>query len=101
MASKKRRKAKVVLRKSSPLLRAMILVAIVLCTVALVTLHSNIDNARSQYEAMRLQAAALVEDNELLDIRISNFGSIESVIQIAMEELGLVLPDHIIFDPVE
>lgn len=79
----------------------MILVAIVLCTVALVTLHSNIDNARSQYEAMRLQAAALVEDNELLDIRISNFGSIESVIQIAMEELGLVLPDHIIFDPVE
>lgn len=101
MAKRKKKAVRVVLRKSSPLVKAVILVAVVLSTAALVALHANIDDASSQYEAMRMQAAALVENNETLDIRISDMGSVESVIQIAMEELGLVLPDTTIFDPID
>ena len=71
---------------------------VVLCTVTLVTLHASIENARSQYEAMRIQAAVLVESNAMLDDRINDLGSVDSVILIAMEELGLVLPDTTIFD---
>ena len=93
-----KRKYRVVFRKTSPLVKAVILVAVVLCTVVLVTLHASIEQSRNQYEAMRQQAAVLEEDNQTILQQIDDIGSLESVIRIAMEKLGLVLPDTTIFE---
>ncbi len=99
MANTKKRKYRLVLRRSSLPVRAAILAAAVLSTVALVALHASIDGANSQYEAMRMQAAALEAQNQELNICIDELGSEESTIRIAMEELGLVLPDTVLLTP--
>ena len=91
-------KYRVVFRKTSPLMKTLILVTVLLCTVALVTLHAINEQNRNQYEAMRQQAAALEEDNQSIMQQIDDMGSLESVIRIAMERLGLVLPDTTLFD---
>lgn len=93
-----KRKYRVVFRKTSPLMKTLILVTVLLCTVALVTLHAINEQNRNQYEAMRQQAAALEEDNQSIMQQIDEMGSLESVIRIAMERLGLVLPDTTLFD---
>lgn len=94
-----KRKYRVVFKKSSPLVKAVILLAVLLSTVALVMLYATIEQSHNQYEAMRQQAAMLEENNHSLVERIDNMGSLESIIRIAMERLGLVLPDTTIFDP--
>lgn len=99
MAKAKRKGVRIVFRKASPLTKAAVLIAVVLSTVALVTIHGAINDSQDQYEAMRLQAAALEQQNEGLSQRIEDLGSVESAIQIAMEQLGLVLPDTIFFTP--
>ncbi len=93
-----KRKYRVVFRKTSPLVKTVILVAVLLCTVALVTLYASIEQSRNQYEAMRQQAAALEENNQNITQQIDDMGSLESMIRIAMERLGLVLPDTTLFD---
>ena len=93
-----KRKYRVVFKKTSPLVKAVILIAILLSTIALVTLHATIEQSRSQYEAMRQHAGMLEENNQSLVQRIDEMGTLESIIQIAMERLGLVLPDTTIFE---
>ena len=99
MKKKKRRAVRVRFRRSSVFVKAVILVTVIVSTITLVALRASIDNARSQYEAMRIQAAVLVESNAMLLERIDDLGSVDSVILIAMEELGLILPDSTIFNP--
>ena len=93
-----KRKYRVVFKKTSPLVKAVILIAILLSTIALVTLHATIEQNRDQYEAMRQEAGMLEENNQSLVQRIDEMGTLESIIQIAMERLGLVLPDTTIFE---
>ena len=90
---------KLVFKKSSPITKAALLAAVVLSTIALVTLHGSIEENRSQYEAMRIQAAILESRNENLSFCIKNVGTVDGIERIAMEELGLVYPDTIIFTP--
>ena len=96
-----RRKAgiKLVFKKSSPITKAALLAAVVLSTIALVTLHGSIQNNRSQYEAMRIQAAILESRNQHLAFCIDNVSTVEGIERIAMEELGLVYPGSVIFTP--
>lgn len=93
-----KRKYRLVVKKTSPLVKTLILIAVVLSTVALVTLHATIEQSRQRYEDLRLQAGKLEENNESLIQRIDEMGSLQSIIQIAMERLGLVLPDATIFE---
>lgn len=93
-----KRKYRLVFRKTSPMVKTVILATVLLCTVALVTLHASIEHSQDQYEAMRQQAAALEENNQDIVHQIDDMGSLESVIRIAMERLGLVLPDTTIFE---
>ena len=93
-----KRKYRLVVKKTSPLVKTLILIAVVLSTVALVTLHATIEQSRQRYETLRQQAGKLEENNESLVQRIDEMGSLESIIQIAMERLGLVLPDTTIFE---
>ncbi|MBQ8579675.1 MAG: hypothetical protein IJ448_03165 [Oscillospiraceae bacterium] len=62
-------------------------------------LHGSIQNNRSQYEAMRIQAVMLEGENADLTNRIQNVGTVEGIELIAREELGLEFPDTIVFTP--
>ena len=95
------RRIRLVYRKSSPLLKCVVLATIVLCTVALVTLSITIRNTRRETDALRAQAAQLEEENQLLQQHIAELGTIQSIKRIATEELGLVDPDAEFFYPVE
>ncbi len=99
MAVRKKKKYRLVFRRSHPVIWACILITVAISTVALITLRASIDASDAQYEDLRQQAAVLEADNDQLEDRISILGSVESAIQIAMEKLGLVLPDTVIFDP--
>ena len=99
MTNKKKRRYRLVFIQTHPLVKGMILAAVVLSTVAMITLHASIQESKGKYEAMRQYAITLEGDNQDLDQRIRELGSIESALRIAMEELGLVLPDSVVITP--
>lgn len=99
MEKRKKKKVRVVLRRSHPFIWGCILVAVALSVVALITLRAGIASSNAQYDELRQEAAELEQSNEDLNGRIDGLGSISSAIQIAMEKLGLVLPDSIVFNP--
>lgn len=92
---------RLVYRRSSPLLKCVVLATIALSTAALLSLGIFIRNTRQQTEELRLQAAKLQEENQQLEQDIADIGTIDSIKKIAMEELGLVDPDVVIFDPAQ
>ncbi len=98
MAGRKRH-AKIALRRSHPLTLAAVLAALILSTMALLYLNFQLETARKEYNALRLQAAQLENSNQQLSERIESLGSVESAILIAMEKLGLVDPDSVIINP--
>ena len=92
---------KLVYRRSRNLTKIVVMAAIVLCTAALITLSVSTAALRSRTEAMRTKALGLEQANIALEERIQDLGSVQSVAQIAKEELGLVDPNTVIFKPVE
>ena len=96
---KRKKRYRVVLLRTNPLVKAGILAAVILSTVTLVALRAGIEENKRSYEAMRQYAITLEGDNVDLEQRIEELGSIESALRIAMEELGLVLPDAIVMTP--
>jgi cell division protein FtsB len=97
--AKRKKGIKLVLRKSKPITKVAVLVAVVLCTVALMVLRSATEDNRGQYEAMRIQAAYLESRNQELNQWIANVGTVEGIERIARDELGLVFPDTVILTP--
>lgn len=85
--------------RSKPIVMAIVMVLVIGATIGVVTVHNALDNSISQYDAMRLHAAALEAANAKLTTDISALGSVESAIRIAEEELGLVCPDTVVFTP--
>ena len=97
----KPQRVKLIFRHSSPLLKCIVLAALVLSIVALLTLRSAIHRTQNQAETLRQEAAALKEENKNLEQSIAGLGTLESIKQIAMEKLGLVEPGSWFFSPVE
>lgn len=95
------RRIRLVYRRSSPLLKCVVLAAIVLSTAALLTLHFTIRQTRQHTESLRTEAALLEQENRELTENIAQVGTIQSIKRIAMEELGLVDPDAEFFQPVD
>lgn len=95
----KRKKVKLVLRRTSPITKAAILAAAVLSVIALLALYSAIDRTQSQYGTLRERAMLLESGKSRLESNIADLGTIESALRIAMEELGLVYPDSVIVVP--
>ena len=87
------------LRPSSRPAKIMLIVAIALAMVALITLRLAIYQLDSRTTDLRDKAAALEQENRDLRENIGILGSVQSVIQIAMDELGLVDPDTVILEP--
>ena len=92
---------RLVYRRSSTALKILVVCMVVFCTVTLIALGVGIHHTKAQTEQMRQQAAKLEQENDALKEDISQLGSIQSVIRIAREILGLEDPDAVIIDPVE
>ena len=90
---------RVVYRRSSKLTKMAVCLAIALSTVTLLVLRSATLDARAQTDALKDQAQQLEQENDRLEDKIEDLGSIDSVEQIAKDELGLVNPDTIIIEP--
>ena len=94
-------RVRLVYRPSQTATKVMLILALVLSTGALITLRESTDAVKKENDALYAQAAALSESNEELREDIEKLGSVDSAMDIAREELGLVQPDVIIYEPVE
>ena len=97
--SKPRCRIRLVFSRSSTLLKCIVLVAIILSTMALLTLRLAILDAKGKTNAMRNEAAALEKENSQLEKSLSDLGTVQSVKELAGKLLGLVDPDTVIFLP--
>ena len=95
------RRIRLVYRRSSTLLKCVVLATIVLATVALLTIRFSIQQTKQQAEQDRVLAAQLEQENRELTENIAMAGTVESIKRIATEELDLVDPEAEFFIPVE
>ena len=85
--------------RSTKLTKIAVCLAITFSMVTLLALHAVTLDTRAKAEALRNQAQQLEQDNDRLENKIENLGSLESVEEIAKEELDLVDPDTVIIEP--
>lgn len=90
---------RLVYRRSSILVKCVVLAAIVLSTAALITLRGAIQEAHAKQELLQQQAAQLEQENRMLTQHIAELGTMESVKRIASLKLGLVDPNGQFFTP--
>ena len=88
-----------VYRRTSLLMKCVILATVVLCAAALVALRVSIQASKAQQADLNQQAAQLIQENRELTKSIAELGTVESVKRIAELELGLVDPNSQFFTP--
>ena len=93
------RRVKIVVRKSRPVTKVVALCAVVLSTVALLTLQSTILASREKTAELMEEAGKLEQQNQNLEQRIDGLDTEEGIRDIAEQELGLVDPDTVIIVP--
>ena len=86
-------------RRSSPLIKTVVIATIVVCMAALLVIGWRIDAAIADYEAKKELAAQLEQEQNKLNEDIDNLGSADSVDQIAKDELGMVPGDAVVITP--
>lgn len=94
-----KKNVRLVYKRSSKLTKVAVCVAIALSTVTLLVLRSATLDAQAQADALKQQAQQLEQENSSLEDKIGSLGSLDSVEQIAKDELGLVNPDTVIIEP--
>ena len=92
---------RLMVRSGSPALKSVMTVLIVFSMAALTALAWVRGSIRSQVEDLRQEAAALEQENRELQEKINALGSVQSVQDIAREELGLVDPNTVVIQPEE
>ena len=90
---------RLVYNRSSTLTKVLVLSAVLLSTVTLLSLRSLILEAEAQNAAILSQAAQVEEENAKLEQNIDALGTLDGVIQIAKDELGLEDPDTVVLVP--
>ena len=95
------KKVKIVFRSSSRLLKLVVTVLIVFSLAALLALAWVRGGIAGQIQKLKEEAAAMEQENQELQDKIDDLGSVQSVQDIAREELGLVDPDTIVIQPEE
>ena len=93
------RKIQIIFRPSTTLLKVVVIVLIVFSTAALIALSWVRQSIQVQTEDLRQEAMALEQENKDLEKKIDGLGSVQSIEEIAQEELGLVKPDTVIIQP--
>ena len=92
-------KFKVKLRSAPVKLKAVLIVLIVLSTAALVALRWVHNGIQAETQRKTEQAAAMEGENADLQEKIDSIGSVQSIRQIAQDELGLSDPDTVLIHP--
>ena len=87
------------LRSAPVKLKAVLVVLIVLSMAALVALRWVHTGIRAETQRKTEQAAAMEGENADLQEKIDNIGSVQSIRQIAQDELGLTDPDTVLIHP--
>ena len=87
-----------IFHRSSPVTKIVASVAIVLSILALIALRWVQNDILAETDTMRRDAAQLQQENSELEEKIGSLGSVQSVQEIAEEELGLVDPDTVIIE---
>lgn len=89
---------RLVYRRSKPLTKMVVAVAIVLSMVALISLGAAKHAAKERADELQQQIQTLEQENEALQKDISQLGTLESLQKLARELLGLVTPGTVFFD---
>ena len=85
------------LKKSSMLIRIVILALILYASISLVTTRGKIAQARVDQEILQEKVDAALQKNAELQYDIAHAGDDETIEEIARAKLGLVLPGEKIF----
>jgi cell division protein FtsL len=92
-------RVRVVYHRSKPLTKMAVAVVIILSIAALISLGAAQRSATARLEDLRSEAVALEEEQRHLQENISILGTPESVERIAIEELDMVKPGTVFFEP--
>ena len=90
---------KVEVRPASNILKIILILLILFSIVALVALRWVHNGILDQIDELKDEASGLEYANEVLEQKTEELGSVQSIQDIAKEELGLVDPDTILIDP--
>ena len=90
---------KLEIRPSPVALKVLLIVLILFSTAALAALRWVHNGIREQTDKLRNEAAAVEFANEQMEEKTANLDSIQSLQDIAKEELGLVDPRTVVIDP--
>lgn len=88
-----------VYRRSQTATKIVVILMLLLSIGALVTLRLTMNELQAETRALQAQAADLAAANEALTEDIGNLGSVQSVMDIAEEELDLVQPGTVVYQP--
>ncbi len=90
MANKRKPKVRIRFGRTSPLLKVLLIVMLIVCTVSLLTLRAAITDVEAQTELLRKQAAQLEKENHNLAQNIAQIGTVQGIKRIASQMLDLV-----------
>ena len=93
------KRVKVEVRPTSNILKIILIVLILCSVVALIALRWVHTGILTEISDLRKEASGLEYANEELDRKTEELGSIQSIQDIARDELGLVDPDTVLIDP--
>ena len=86
-------------RRSGNLTKVVVIITIVLSMGALTALRLSMNDLENRTADLRTTAANLEQANIDLQEDIDQLGSLQSIVEIAEDELGLVQPGTVIFQP--
>ena len=90
---------KVVFRPAPPMLKIAACLLILFSMAALLALRWVHNGIQAETQLLTEEAAAAQAENAELTEKVGNLGSVQSVKDIAQDELGLVDPDTVVIDP--
>lgn len=99
MTDTSKKRYRVVLSQSSPLLKILVVLLLTFSLVALAALTWVKLSVEKQTEALREEAVAVSGENQKLENRLADMESDDTVKEIAKEELGLAEPGTVIIQP--
>ena len=92
------KQVKVEVRPASNILKIILIILILFSIVALIALRWVHNGILTQIDELKDEASGLEYANKVLDKKTEELGSVQSIQDIAKEELGLVDPDTTIID---
>ena len=92
-------RVQLVYRRSQTATKIVVILMLVLSIGALVTLRLTTNGLLAEIRELQAQAADLSAANEELREDIDSLGSVQSVMDIAEEELDLVQPGTVVYQP--